>query len=511
MPEPLARESVVGVIGAGTMGAGIAEVAAAAGHPVRLHDNRAGAAAEACTALAARLDKRVARGRLTQDERDALVARIIPVDALEALAPAALVVEAIVEDLGIKRELFSALEGLLAEDAILASNTSSLSITALGAALARPGRLVGMHFFNPVPVMKLVEVVHGLASEPDVTATVLATAQAWGKRAVRVASTPGFIVNRVARPYYAEALRLLQEGASDAATLDALYREAGGFRMGPFELMDLIGHDVNFAVTCSVFEAFFHDPRYRPSLLQQELVAAGRLGRKSGRGFFDYAADAAPPEPDEMPPCDAPGSLRVHGELGPAEPLVALAAAAGIAVERVPAATDGWIEVGTTRLALSDGRTATARAAQEVSELVLLDLALDFSTAPRLAVAAAAQATPRALADACGLLQALGKRVVRLDDTPGLALMRTVSLLANEGAEAVLQGVCDAAAVDDAMRYGVNYPRGPLAWGDAVGPARVLAVLDNLAAAYGEDRYRASLWLRRRVAAGQPLRTTESN
>jgi 3-hydroxybutyryl-CoA dehydrogenase len=207
MPEPLSRESVVGVIGAGTMGAGIAEVAAAAGHPVRLHDNRAGAAAEACTALAARLDKRVARGRLTQDERDALVARIIPVDALEALAPAALVVEAIVEDLGIKRELFSALEGLLAEDAILASNTSSLSITALGAALARPGRLVGMHFFNPVPVMKLVEVVHGLASEPDVTATVLATAQAWGKRAVRVASTPGFIVNRVARPYYATATR----------------------------------------------------------------------------------------------------------------------------------------------------------------------------------------------------------------------------------------------------------------------------------------------------------------
>ncbi len=509
MAEPLARERIVGVIGAGTMGAGIAEVAAAAGHPVRLHDNRTGAAAQACTELAARLAKRVARGKLTQDARDALLARITPVDDLAALAPAALVVEAIVEDLGVKRALFAALEGLVADDAILASNTSSLSVTALAAGLARPERLVGMHFFNPVPVMKLVEVVHGLASDPAVTATVLATATAWGKRAVRVASTPGFIVNRVARPYYAEALRLLQEGAADVATLDALFRDAGGFRMGPFELMDLIGHDVNFAVTSTVFEAFFHDPRYRPSLVQQELVAAGRLGRKSGRGFYDYTADAPTPGPAELPACGAPAALRVHGGLGPAEPLVALAEAAGIAVERVPMDGAGWIAVGTARLALTDGRTATGRAVEEGDGLVLLDLALDFTTAQRLAVAVAAQATPSALTDAAGLLQALGKRVVQLDDTPGLALMRTVCLLANEGAEAVLQGVCDADAVDDAMRYGVNYPRGPLAWGDAVGPARVLAVLDHLAAAYGEDRYRASVWLRRRVAAGQPLSAAE--
>ncbi len=511
MAEPLARESIVGVIGAGTMGAGIAEVAAAAGHPVRLHDSRPGAAAEACDALAARLDKRVARGKLVQAERDALVARITPVDALESLAPAALVVEAIVEDLAIKRELFATLEGLVAADAILASNTSSLSITALGAGLARPERLVGMHFFNPVPVMKLVEVVHGLASDPGAVATVLATASAWGKHAVRVASTPGFIVNRVARPFYAEALRLLQEGAADAATLDAVYRDAGGFRMGPFELMDLIGHDVNFAVTRTVFEAFFHDPRYRPSLVQKELVDAGRLGRKSGRGFYDYADDAPRPEPRERPTVAAPDAIRVHGDLGPVTPLVEMAGAAGVVVEQVPAESGGWIEFGGARLALTDGRTATARAVHEGSDLVLLDLALDYAGASRLAIAVAAQATPAAVDAAVGLLQALGKRVVQLRDTPGLALMRTVSLLANEGAEAVLQGVCDAAAVDDAMRYGVNYPRGPLAWGDAVGAARVLTVLDHLTAAYGEDRYRASPWLRQKVAAGRPLCDDESD
>ena len=216
----------------------------------------------------------------------------MPVHALGAFVSAGLVVEAIVEDLDVKRKLLRELEVVVPPGTILASNTSSLSITALAAGLKHPGRVVGMHFFNPAPVLPLVEVVSGLATDAAIADVVYATAAAWGKKPVHATSTPGFIVNRCARPFYAEALALLTERAADPATIDAVLREAGAFRMGAFELMDLIGHDVNLAVTKSVWEAYFHDPRYRPSVLQQERVAAGYLGRKSGRGIYAYGANA---------------------------------------------------------------------------------------------------------------------------------------------------------------------------------------------------------------------------
>jgi 3-hydroxybutyryl-CoA dehydrogenase len=376
---------------------------------------------------------------------------------------------------------------MLPADAILATNTSSLSVTAIASALSRPARLVGMHFFNPVPVMALVEVVSGAATDPAVADAVFATAAAWGKTPVHARSTPGFIVNRVARPFYAEALRLLGEGAADVATLDAIMRESGGFRMGPFELMDLIGHDVNFAVTRSVYDAFFQDPRFTPSLIQQELVAAGYLGRKSGRGFYRYGEDAERPAPASLPP--GPRPQRVIGD-----PLVDLPAGKRVEID------------GATALALTDGRTATERMAAEGGlPLVLVDLAFDYGRADRLALAVADQAAPGDLARAAGLFQALGKEVSRVDDVPGMIVMRTVCMLANEAADAVNQGVCDAAAVDTAMRLAVNYPRGPLAWAQAIGLERVVTVLANLAAGYGEDRYRVSPLLRRRLFAGGSL------
>ena len=292
---PLPSSAVVGVVGAGTMGSGIAQVAAAAGHAVLLFDSQSGATERGIAAIRAALARVVERKRMTEDEAEALLARIRPAASLDALKPAALVVEAIVEDMATKKALFTALEALLAEDAILATNTSSLSITEMAGSLKHPERVVGLHFFNPAPIMPLVEVISGFATAPAVADTAFETALAWGKTPVRVKSTPGFLGNRVARPYYGEALRSLEEDVADVPTYDAIMREAAGFRMGPFELLDLVGIDVNWAVTNSVHDAYFHDPRYKPFRIQGEMVAAGRLGRKTKLGFYDHR-EGAPEE-----------------------------------------------------------------------------------------------------------------------------------------------------------------------------------------------------------------------
>ncbi|MFD2271143.1 3-hydroxyacyl-CoA dehydrogenase NAD-binding domain-containing protein [Undibacterium arcticum] len=280
-----AVQQLVGVIGAGTMGAGIAQVAAAAGHPVRLMDARPDAARAAHDNIAAALSGLVGKGRMSGPERAAILARIVPVDTLADLADAALVVEVIVEQLQAKQTLLRELEIHVGRHTILASNTSSISITALANGMRHPERVVGMHFFNPVPLMKLVEVVSGAETAAAVADAIVDLSRRWGKTAVHAKSTPGFIVNRIARPFYAEALALLQEQAATPAQLDRAARSAG-FRMGPCELMDLIGHDINYAVTVSVFDANYGDRRYLPSLVQKALVDGGRLGRKVGKGFF---------------------------------------------------------------------------------------------------------------------------------------------------------------------------------------------------------------------------------
>jgi 3-hydroxybutyryl-CoA dehydrogenase len=254
-------------------------------------------------------------------------------------------------------------------------------------------------------------------------------------------------------------------------------------------------------VTSSVFAAYYQDPRFKPSLIQKELVDGGFLGRKTGRGFYDYREGAAKPEPHTATPCEAPQEVLLFGNAGIAGPLVEAMRAAGIAVNPAPESDDGLLlSAGRARIALTDGRTATERCAEGASDLVLLDLALDFADCARVALAAADQTAPAALEDAIGLMQAIGKQVSVIDDAPGMIVMRTVAMLANEGADAVHQQVCDAAAVDTAMRGGVNYPRGPMSWADAIGPDRVLDVLDNLAVHYGDGRYRASPLLQRVVA-----------
>ena len=499
--QTLDKQAPVAVIGAGAMGAGIAQVAAAYGHPVKLYDVAPEAVGKALDGLGKGLDKQVSRGKISADDAQSILQRIAPVAELSELADAALVIEAVVERLDIKQQIFAELENLCAPDVILASNTSSLSITALGAVLKRPERLAGMHFFNPPQAMKLVEVISGLATDDAVVDKLLATAGAWGKKPVRTRSTPGFIVNRVARPFYAEALRLLQDGAGSCRTIDEVMSACAGFRMGPFSLMDLIGLDVNYAVTESVFEAYYQDPRFKPSIIQREMVNGGYLGRKSGRGFYrydedlpvaDYCADFAPQR-----------AVTVTGKPDGIDAIIRCCEQQGLVVQHSGADHGAYLTVNNTRVAVTDGRTASELSrADGYNNWVLMDLVADIDTSPAVALACSDLADEQALADIGGFLQALGKRVLVVDDTPGMVAMRTVCMLANEAADAVKEGVCDAAAVDQAMQLGTNYPRGPLAWAEAIGLQRVLHVIEQLHRWYGEDRYRSSALLRRLVISG---------
>jgi 3-hydroxybutyryl-CoA dehydrogenase len=502
MSQSLAEGSVVGVIGAGVMGTGVAQVAALAGHEVRLWNHRPDKARRAVDEIGRVLGRLVDKGKLDATTAECARARLHPVERLDELAGAAIAFEAVVEDLEVKRRLFLTLESIVDGDCILATNTSSLSVTSIGAPLARPGRLVGMHFFNPAPLMALVEIVRGAATDPGVAERAYATAAAWGKYPVHAASTPGFIVNRIARPFYGEALRLLVEGAADAATLDAVLRDCAGFRMGPFELMDLVGLDVNLAVTRAVYEGYFNDPRYAPSIVQREMVDAGFLGRKTGRGYYRYGDGAVNPPPQAEPPQPPPHAVRIRRDTVDAA-LAARLQQAGLLLADAAGGQAPDIAADGAAISLTDGRSATQRAAdQGQPDTVLFDLLFDAGKAPRIALSRADQCSDEAWRAATGLFQAAGFSVTRLDDAPGMAAMRIVAMLANEATDAVHQGVCSAAALDAAMRLGVNYPRGPLAWLDAIGLAHVHRVLTHLAAAYGADRYRISPLLRRRLAGG---------
>ena len=496
----LTTDKIIAVIGAGTMGAGIAQVAATAGHQVLLYDVQEGAAENGIAGCDKGLTRLVERGKISEQTRRNIIGRMQPCSQIEQLAPAALVIEAIVERLDIKQSLFLQLEDLCAEDCILATNTSSLSITAIGSALKRPERLVGMHFFNPAPIMKLVEVISGMATDKSVAETVYQTAASWSKKPVHARSTPGFIVNRVARPFYAEALRIYQEGGADCATVDAIIKTCGGFRMGPFELMDLIGQDVNYAVTCSVYEAYYYDKRFLPSLVQKELVDGGYLGRKTGRGFYPYGDAAEQPVPQTATESACPSVVvSASGNRGLLAALLERSEQSGIPIEPLEAVAQvSHIEVDGTRLMLTTGKTATSAAAEmDINDLVLIDLAADYLTCERVAIAKADQCSQQAADKVIGWLQAMGVAVSQIDDVPGMVLMRTAAMLANEAADAVNQQVCSAGDVDLAMEGGVNYPRGPLAWADELGLDTIIQVLENLVLTYGEERYRVSPLLRR--------------
>jgi len=383
----LDKNTIVGVIGSGAMGAGIAQVAAVAGHTVVLYDNNAAALDKSKANLAATLNKLQEKGKLANAQE--VLARFTFAGDVAAFKDCGLIIEAIVEKLEIKKAVFTQVEQVVSDACILASNTSSLSITSIAAACRIPARVIGLHFFNPAPLMALVEVIPAIQTATDLVTSAKRLMQQWGKLPVIAKDTPGFIVNRVARPFYGEAIRIYEEGIADIATIDWAMTEIGGFRMGPFTLTDYIGHDVNYVVTETVFQSFFYDPRYKPSFSQKRLLEAGWLGKKSGRGFYNYAEGTTQPEP--------------------------------------------------------------------VKDTVL------------------------------------GTQI----------LERILAMLINEAVDAVHLNICSAQDMETAMTKGVNYPKGLLQWCDEWGAANCLEKLDSLYREYHEDRYRASVLLRKHVAEGR--------
>ncbi len=372
----------VAVIGAGSMGMGIAQIAATAGHEVYLYDNNSDATAAALKKINHFLNRSAEKGRITDQEATAIFGRIYGIDTLSSVADAGLVIEAIIENIDIKQSVFQEIESYVSDECILASNTSSLSITSLAAGMKNSSRFIGLHFFNPAPIMKLVEVIPAVQTDSKITDTCMETMQQWSKMPVIAKDTPGFIVNRVARPFYSESLRIYEEGIANPLTIDTAMKELGSFRMGPFELMDFIGHDINFKVTETVWKSFYHEPRYKPSFVQKNLVAAGHLGRKTGKGFYDYGIDTPIQEQMEID----------HSKK------------------------------------------------QEVFD-------------------------------------------------------RVISMLINEALDAAYWGIGAEEDIDIAMKYGVNYPKGLIAWGREIGLDQIKMNLNKLYEQYKEERYRPSPFL----------------
>jgi 3-hydroxybutyryl-CoA dehydrogenase len=496
---------ILGVLGAGTMGAGIAQLGCAAGMRVVMHDPVPEALERGVERVRSGLDRWIEKGRVSDP------GPLAPVASPQGLAECELVIEAAPERPDLKRELFARLSEVCPDDAIVATNTSSIPVTSLAGSYAHPQNVVGMHFFNPPPLMQLLEVIRADQTGDRAVDVARAAGEAMGKTVILVADGPGFLVNRCGRPFGAEALRLLQERVATHEEIDRVCRLGGGFRMGPFELMDLVGVDVGFEVAKSFTELSFGEPRWKPSPIQGRMVAAGRLGRKAKRGYYDYPEDGAyrPQDPEPLEPGGGGEPISIVGEGPVAAGLRERADAAGYAVSddgAAPLVIDAQMPAGEplvvtgTLIALCAGRSLAAYGVPE---------AVGFHVLPPLAGARLAEltslpGTPRAAAEAAErLFTALGLHSEWVGDAPGLVLGRIVCQLVNEAAFAIGEGVGSGDDVDAGLTLGLNHPRGAVAWGEAIGLDHVLATLDGLWSERREERYRAAPLLR----AGGPLRS----
>jgi 3-hydroxybutyryl-CoA dehydrogenase len=503
------RYNTIGIAGAGAMGRGIAQIAAQAGSIVRLYDTQAEVVARAIRELGVQWDRLQEKGRMDAGAVQAAKQRLVPAASLQDLADCQLVVEAVIERLDVKRALFGELEGIVAPDAVLATNTSSLSVTAIAAALKRPQRVAGFHFFNPVPLMKVVEVIAGLKTDPAVCEGLTAYARQLGHTPVQAQDTPGFIVNHAGRGYNTEALRIASEGIADFATIDRILRDQVGFRLGPFELMDLTGLDVSHPVMESVYHQYYDEPRYRPSAITAQRLAGNVLGRKTGEGFYRYVEGKAQVAPEPAVPAvtDLP-PVWVSTRAARRAELFQLLKELGATVETGQSASPQAL---TLVAPLGFDMTTVAVVERlDPARTIGIDLLIDDAATKRR-VLATNPATRADMRDAAHALFARdGKPVSVIRDSGGFVTQRVVATIVNIAADMCQQRICSPEDLETAVTLGLGYPLGPLAMGNKWGPTNVLEVLFNMQTVYGDPRYRPSPWLRRRGAIGLSLLQEEA-
>ncbi len=505
--EPNQDDLIIGVVGAGAMGRGIAQVAATGGCSVKLFDSRHESSKEAVEFIDKMLGRAVDKNRMSADEAKAAMARIEIIETMSAFADSQAIIEAATENLDIKRRIFSELESIVGEDVILASNTSSLSVTTIAASCKRPERVAGFHFFNPVPLMKLVEVIDGVRTEPWVADFLVGLGTRMGREPVRVADAPGFLVNQVGRGYTIEAAHLCSEGVAGFADVDRIMRDAAGFRMGPFELMDLTAIDVTHPATELIYEQFYHEPRFRPSTLMKTRMEAGLLGRKTGQGFYAYEnGKQQPPEEETFSEYDGRAVWVSPSNMESRNLIVAL-------LKKLNAKLDDGERPGKESLIVvsplgSDASTASIEEGLDPKRTIAIDTFLGLDV--RRTIMKTPVTDPAFTACAHGLFAGDGVPVTLIRDSAGFVAQRILAMIVNIGGSIAQLGIATPEDIDKAVTLGLGYPYGPLAFGDFLGAGRVLGILISIFKMTGDPRYRPTPWLRRRALLGVSLLTPES-
>ena len=488
----------IGIVGAGAMGRGIAQIAALAGINVYLYDTSPVSVVAARQYLAETFEKLIAKGKLEAAGANAALARVNVADSLGDLAPCNVVIEAIVESLDVKRGLFRELEKVIANDCVLASNTSSLSITAIAAACEHPSRVAGFHFFNPVPLMKVVEVIDGLRGAPAVGDFLMALARRFGHAAVRAKDMPGFIVNHAGRGMNTEGLRVAGEGVASFVDIDRIMREQAGFRLGPFELLDLTALDVSHPVMESIYHQFYEEPRFRPSPITATRLAGGLLGRKSGEGFYAYVNGTQQVDDEKPAPTVMPRRVWISRRHSAAsEMLRAFTRNAGVTIDDADApAADSLILVTPFGL---DATTAAVTEGLDARRVVAVDCLFPIAQARRRTLMTTPVTAPASRDAAHALFAHDGVPVSVIRDSAGFVAQRIVATIVNIGCDLAQQQIATPEHIDLAVTLGLGYPRGPLSLGDALGAGTILEILRNMMSVLDDPRYRPSPWLARRA------------